>query len=101
VLLRDIELKSYATTELPSKFQEEIKAEQAVGSRIKASPDSAGPMPQTPGEMDISKLWQQANAVQLTPDVARAPQPTEASRAPTLADFLRSQSSSPDKQERK
>lgn len=98
---RDIELKSYATTELPSKFQEEIKAEQAVGSRIKASPDSAGPMPQTPGEMDISKLWQQANAVQLTPDVARAPQPTEASRAPTLADFLRSQSSSPDKQERK
>lgn len=111
---KDIKLKAYTATELPSKFQEGILAQHTLQSPIpqpqtapslKSANDAAIDRQEDTHEsmsdfMRFSGVYDPYAT--LTPSISAPSKPhsPDASRTPSLSDFLRAQSSSPDKQER-
>lgn len=105
------ELKPYTSADLPSKFQEAITATSSFSQKpaVVESTTRDSSTSSTNAPVGFDKKWEdllQGKVVgdsqhrSLTPDVAEAPPNPHPSGVPSLADFLRSQSSSPDKQER-
>lgn len=105
---RNVELKEYTSTELPSKFQESIRAQSTFAKPIEPEPQ-AEPQSQeaaalrpsagvTMADFLAGKLPDGAEA--LTPEV-QAPAHAPTNNAPGLADFLAAQSGSFNKGGRK
>jgi len=93
------ELKAFAGVELPTKFQESIKAQSKVFSQASASPQAELP------KFDMRSLQEFVAATdtreQLTPEFTRITPKRDELDKITLEDFLSAQSSSPTKIERK
>ncbi len=97
----DIELKKYTTTELPTKFQESVIAELAHPTVDSSHTAAHGNEQKSSYEMSGTHAWNHTSTSTLKPEITQvAPPVIKKDHTPTLADFLRAQSSSPDKQER-
>lgn len=95
----DIELKKYTTTELPTKFQESVIAELAIYVFLHTA--AHGNEQKSSYEMSGTHAGNHTSTSTLKPEITQvAPPVIKKDHTPTLADFLRAQSSSPDKQER-
>lgn len=112
---KDVKLHAYKQTEMPSKFQEQITAANSFHALPSVADDASdknsSPVPQSTPTFDQSwadlhsRLGTSASIsvdnVMMQPDIRKPAQvPVQSARGPSLSDFLRSQSSSPDKQER-
>lgn len=94
---RAVELKAYAATELPSKFQESVRAQSSFATM---PTDQTVPHLADPTVSMADFLASNSPSVSLTPDIAPAPA-APPSRHPTLIDFLANQSANLDTKEEK
>ncbi|MFZ1249831.1 MAG: DUF87 domain-containing protein [Candidatus Microsaccharimonas sp.] len=95
---KNVELQQYTEQNLPTKFQESIKAQSKVFNQVTAAPNTK----LVKFDMAALESFAESNKGQsLTPEFEHiTPKPNQLD-AITLEDFLAAQSSSPDKQERK
>lgn len=100
----NVELKKYAKTDLPTKFQESV---QAQGTFASPPPNESVQQPETaspPAKVTMADFLSgkyQAVPNDLRPEVNTASANKSASRIPSLTDFLASQSLNLDTKERK
>lgn len=107
--LRNVELKTYDQTQMPSKFQEAIVAESSFSALKSARRDQAvttqthSAKKPTTAHLSMKDFLSGDYSLDIHPDISVQPhkQINNHLRTPTLADFLASQTSNPDKQERK
>lgn len=88
---KNVSLKTYKTTELPSKFQEAVASQVSFTEQPSAAPENTK-SPVTMHDFLAGKVA--FDAPPLQPDITAPTQNKPASRAPTLSDFLANQSGS-------
>jgi hypothetical protein len=97
---RNVELKTYTSTDLPSKFQEGVRAQTTFAPMTQQA--AAIPDQPTPTSVaDFLTSQSPDEVVELKPEIATPTRKNEpAMRTPSLADFLASQSLNLDKKEK-
>jgi hypothetical protein len=102
---RHVELKQYTQQEMPSKFHEEIVAQSSFAQPVHspAEVEEADEKPAETKAVTMKDFLSGKLPNTIHPDVEVSPhaQINNHLSTPTLADFLASQTSNPDKQERK
>jgi nicotinamide riboside kinase len=101
---RNVELKEYQNAELPSKFQEAIKAQNTFAAPAVAEQTQQKDTHATKSAAKVSMVDFLAGKLpektpELQPEIKPASAKTTTMRTPTLADFLASQSLTLDKKE--